>query len=364
MKKRELVYEILKLALGEELSCGDGLANVTPQDWDWAFKTLSMHGLGAFAYSAIEKLPQTARPPKEVLLKFISINMSSFQAYMKLKKLAGKIEEVVKGAGVKCLLLKGLSLAEYYPKPETRKFLDIDLYAPGAEKKVDEAFVAMGVEVDTEFYRHSHMTLGGVLVENHQCLLDVRGRERLRILDGDLKRMALAHLESFEGPGLYYPDARFSLIFNLHHAMSHFIYEGISFKFLVDWVLFMRAEKELLTMDQKVMDSMREHGVLKFAAVMSKVAVEHLGLSIDDVPMYIRQEMALLKPWAVDRFIDDLFRPYEQIHQKNIIAERLHSVRRIIKAAWKPKEFLGQSAIGFVWDKFLPILRGQKFEAD
>ena len=66
----------------------------------------------------------------------------------------------------------------------------------------------------------------------------------------------------------------------------------------------------------------------------------------------------------VKRFIDDLFRPYEQIHQKNIVLERLHSVRRIVKAAWKPKEFLGQSAVGFVWDKFVPILMGRKFEAD
>ena len=46
------------------------------------------------------------------------------------------------------------------------------------------------------------------------------------------------------------------------------------------------------------------------------------------------------------------------------VLERLHSVRRIIKAAWKPKEFLGQSAVGFVWDKFVPILMGRKFEAD
>ena len=78
----------------------------------------------------------------------------------------------------------------------------------------------------------------------------------------------------------------------------------------------------------------------------------------------IRAEMPGLKPKVVERFIDDLFRPYEQIHQKNIIAERLHSVRRIIRAAWKPKEFLGQSAVGFVWDKFLPILRGERIEAD
>ena len=103
---------------------------------------------------------------------------------------------------------------------------------------------------------------------------------------------------------------------------------------------------------------------MKFAAVMSEVSVRHLGLSSEDVPECIREEMALLKPRLVGKFIDDLFRPYEQIHQRNIVAERLHSVRRIIKASWKPKEFLGQSAVGFVWDKFLPILMGKKFEAD
>jgi hypothetical protein len=282
---------------------------------------------------------------------------------MKLNQLAGKIEDVIRQNGVKCLLLKGLSLAKYYCRPETRKFLDIDLYAPGAEKEIDQAFEAKGVKVDTDFYRHSHMTLGGVLVENHHCLLDIRGRERLRALDADLKQMAQMHLDSFDGPGLYYPDARFSLIFNLHHAMSHFIYEGISFKFLVDWVYFLRRERDLLSTDQTAV-SLREHGLLKFAAVMTKVCVDHLGLQKADVPMCIQEEMLTLKQPLVERFIDDLFRPYEQIHRSNIISERIHSVVRIIKAAWKPKAFLGQSAIGFVWDKFLPILRGHKFEAD
>ena len=66
----------------------------------------------------------------------------------------------------------------------------------------------------------------------------------------------------------------------------------------------------------------------------------------------------------VNRFVDDLFRPYEKIHFRNILSERIHSVMRIARAAWKPKEFLGQSAVGFVWGKVLPILRGKKFEAD
>ena len=157
--------------------------------------------------------------------------------------------------------------------------------------------------------------------------------------------------------------ARFSLIFNLHHAMSHFIYEGISFKFLVDWIYFLRREKDLLK-DKRTAEDLQRHGLLKFAAVMSEVSVRHLGLDMEDVPECVCAEMASLRPKVVEKFIDDLFRPYEQIHQKNIVLERLHSVRRIVKAAWKPKEFLGQSAVSFVWDKFLPILMGKKFEAD
>ena len=109
---------------------------------------------------------------------------------------------------------------------------------------------------------------------------------------------------------------------------------------------------------------MREHGLLKFAAVMSEVSVRHLGLDIDDVPECVKAEMARLKPSVVDRFIDDLFRTYEPSHKKSRFLERLNNVRRIIKSAWKPKEFLGQSAFGFVWSKFVPILMGRKYEAD
>ena len=109
---------------------------------------------------------------------------------------------------------------------------------------------------------------------------------------------------------------------------------------------------------------LKEHKLMKFAAVMSEVSVNYLGLDLDDVPECIRVEMASLKPDLVEKFLSDLFRPYEQSHKKTIIAERLNNVRRIVKSSWKPKAFLGQSAIGFVWDKFFPILMGKKFVAD
>lgn len=363
MNNRELIYSLIRMSLAGAQEGFDVFEGVSAPQWEWTFRVLSMHGLAAFVFPLVERMPQEVRPPKEVVLKFIAADMEAQRSFMRIRALADKIEGVLKENDVKCLLLKGLSLSEYYPRPHSRRSVDIDLYAPGLECRVDDVFASKGINVNTDFYRHSHMTLGGILVENHQCLLDVRGRDRLRILDGDLKRMALMHLGAFDGPGLYYPDACFSLIFNLHHAMSHFIYEGISFKFLVDWILFLRRERELLTTDY-IAACLREHGLLKFAAVMSEVSVRYLGLKLTDVPKCIQSEMTVLKPQIVERFVEDLFRPYERIHQKNIVAERLYSVRRIIKAAWKPKEFLEQSAVGFVWDKFLPILMGRKFEAD
>lgn len=369
---RELIYNVLKLALADgaaqsanlsgEVKPECGFVGVTSSGWEWAFSVLSMHGLAAFAYGAVEKMPQQMRPSKAVLLKFIASDMASQKEYAKLKALVEKMEGAIRQADIKCLLLKGLSLAEYYPKPHTRKFVDVDLYAPGAEDSVDEVFRSKGVAVDDEFYRHSHFKLGGVLVENHKCLLDIRGRDALLELDADLKAMAVAHLAGKKA-GLHYPDARFSAIFNLHHAMSHFIYEGISFKFLVDWILFLRNEKELLAADQMA-SSLRKHNLVKFAAMMSLFSVHHLGLKMDEVPEYLHAEMSAITSRVEGRFEDDLFRPYEKVHQKSLVAERIGNVRRIIKSAWKPKEFLGQSAVGFVWDKFLPILLGKKYEAD
>jgi hypothetical protein len=174
--------------------------------------------------------------------------------------------------------------------------------------------------------------------------------------------MVKNYLDPFP-PGLHRPDPLFAGIFNLHHALSHFIYEGISFKFLTDWALFLKGERDVMA-SYEMKDHLERHCLLKFAAAMTVVAVRYMGLSADYVPSYLAPEMEGLSPEVMDKFVDDLFRPYEPSHSHNIIKERTVNVRRIIKASWKPREFLGQSAFLFVINKFIPILLGKKYEAD
>ena len=362
--RRNLVFDLIKLSIFDNADVDlESIKNMDDKSWEWSYDVLAKHGVAALVCNWLGRNAYGITPPPDVLINFVSAETIAKRSYVKLKKIMEKLTLIMSENGIKSLLLKGFSLAAYYPQPELRIFADIDIYAPNDDRKIDGIFASRGVPVKTHFYRHSHMKLGSIAVENHHYLLDVRGRKRFIKLDADLRNSALIYLDSFDAPGLYYPDPYFSLIFNLHHAMSHFIYEGISLKFLVDWIYFFQKEIAFLDSD-KIGDSLREHQLLKFAAVMTEVSVRYLGLNYEIVPEYLKHEMSLLPPFVIRKFLDDLFRPYHLIRKRNFLTDRLNSVLGIIRASWKPKIFLDQSAVVFIWNKFLAIMVGESVEAD
>lgn len=359
---RQRVWALLDGALNDTAPCEDLFVGMSDEQWNEVYSVLSMHSVSVFVFDSVSRMAEKCRPSSEVLRRFIFQSLAYEKEFAKLEALTDKMASLMKDNDVKCLMLKGHTIASYYPKPFSRKSVDIDIYSPDNGERIDEIFREKGVNVDSEFYRHSHFFLNKVMVENHKCLLDIRGRKDLKALDDELKRLANDHLSGL-GAGMHAPDAEFSAIFNLHHALSHFIYEGISFKFLVDWVLFLRAEREVMA-SEWIKEALNRHRLLRFAAAMTSVSFRYMGLSRDDVPEYIAVEADRISDEIISRFTDDLFRPYEPSHSHNIIKERTVNVRRIIKASWKPREFLGQSAFVFVMNKFIPILLGRKYEAD
>lgn len=360
MNKQKLIFDILRCALnGCDESSHKCFEKVSDDEWKWAYSVLSMHGVSVFAYTAIEYLPVEYRPHKEVILKFISSSLAAERNYSRLSNIVKAIDDLLSKNQVTCLLLKGMSLSDYYPKPHMRTFADVDIYAPDMGKELDRIFSDSGLHVDNDFYRHSHVSFSGITIENHKCLLDLRGRQAQCKFDDDLRIMAKSYLSGKDKAGLHYPPPAFSLLFNLHHALSHFIYEGISFKFLVDWILLIRAETETIN-SQLIADMIRQHNLVKFAAMMTRVAVDLLGLRENEVPEFLSSAVQSIDPAVEIKFIDDLFRDYEQVHSSNRILDRLGLAKRIINAAWKPKEFLGQSSFMFVIHKFVPIFLGRK----
>lgn len=361
---RELIYDILRVTLADgKVDFYGTLQEVSAEDWQWMYDVLSLHGVAPLVGDAITKLPEEMRPPKTILLKFIAAQVSCEQNYTKMGKLVANLDKFFTERNIKCLLLKGFNIAAYYPKPYLRRFVDLDLYAPEIAAEIDAAFIENGFEVEYDFYKHSHLLINGILVENHKCLLDSRGRRRQGERDDELKKIATRQLHRNEKMGLQYPIPEFSVVFNLHHALSHFIYEGISLKFIVDWFFFLRKEKSVVG-SEKVRCLILKHNLMDFASVMTLICVKYLGLGMHEIPHYLQAGIKSVQPSIEVKFIEDLFRPYEHPQEMNLLRKRISLVRHIMNASWKPKAFLGESAFTFVIGKIIPILLGKTYEAD
>ncbi len=337
--------------------------SLTEEEWELLASTLALHAMSSMGYYGLEPLIARDLVPTKVKMKIIHEVLAAERSNTLMQALVGKFHQLLKEADMKCLLLKGPSLAAYYRKPYDRKFVDLDLYAPDQGREVDNLFRSKGVKVDDGFYRHSHLNVKGVSIENHHYLLDVQGRSYQIERDNELKDLAIQYLKNINGPGLYYPGPKFATIFNLHHALSHLVYEGISLRFILDWGLFLKAELRVVNTPE--METMiRKHNLMKLAAAMTKVLVDKMNFAVEELPEYLVKEMGTLDARLMERFYQDLFRKYEVIYSKSVLRDRFMTVRRIFRASWKVKAFLGENPFIFVVGKILPILRGKKFEAD
>lgn len=356
---RDFVFAILKAAIWKIPVCTpEGFG---AEEWGMVHSVMSIHGLTAFAYDAVTAMPDAMKPPKAVSFRFISSVIAAEQNYAKLVEVDRRLNELICKFGYKALRLKGFTLAAYYPKPSSRRFGDIDIYSPDKGDAIDDCFRSKGIEVDDSFYRHSHCRINGIFIENHKCLLDIRGRKRLRELDRTLKNMASDILRRETLPALYNPDAFFSAIFNLHHSLSHFIYEGVTLKFLTDWILFLKSEREVMN-SERMEEMLQAHGLIKYAGLLTRVSIDHLGLTEEFLPSYLFKAAESIAPELENKFIEDMFRPYQEPYYENKVKVRINNIRRIVKSSWKTEEFLGQSSFSFLCGKALPILLGKNKE--
>ena len=108
-----------------------------------------------------------------------------------------------------------------------------------------------GFKVERGFYKNSAFYMPGFAVESHRYMVPFRGNKILRRLEVMLQGMireipAQGRNEDvrFEGTELWHPSAMVSALFLIEHAYSHFLHEGLTWKMVLDWLLFSRKHKD------------------------------------------------------------------------------------------------------------------------
>lgn len=297
-----IFLELVRLAIGKKESLKEG--NYLGINWGEMHALAEQQGLLAVVLDGIEAFPLEFRPPKVSLLQWIGESLQEEKQYSIQAKASAEMALLFHNNYIRTYVLKGAVLAECYPKPSHRHSSDMDCFLLLEGDSYDpwalgnDLIKSKGYEVSTSFYKNSTFYLPGLVVENHKYLVPFRGNRQLRNLEIMLQGMLREDKgeSRFESTYLYRPPVMVSSLFIIEHAYSHFLHEGLTWRFILDWVLFSKKYKD--SIDWFALDALiDEFGFRKFFDSFNRLG-KYLCGEIDVLDLTKNDKRMLADVWA------------------------------------------------------------------
>lgn len=347
---RETFLNLVRLGIGRSV---EAIPEIV--DWEYIKILADQQGLSTVVLDGIEKLPATSRPPQEFLLEWIGESLQNENLYTTQQKAALKMADLYHENHIRTYVLKGAVIAECYPKPQSRLSSDMDCFLLPEEGDFDawslgnDLIKAKGFEVLDDFYKNSKFLMPDLTVENHQFFTPFRGNDTLKSLEKLLQKQIRNDKgeDRIEGTCLCRPPVMTSALFIIEHAYSHFLHEGLTWRHVLDWMMF--SKKHEREIDWKQLDAWIE----EFGFRMFYESYYRLGKYLVGELRVLSQESEQVRAEGL-KFRDSLM-------LKDIWAELdVHETVRGIKgklalagntwrARWKYRHFSNISMIQALW---------------
>ena len=234
------------------------LSDYSADRWMRLLKEAARQGLLAIAWDALEKLQAEhgglcRGMSRETRIRWALSIKNIEEVHLRqreaLKELAGIFAE----SGMRVMVLKGLGLADMYPRPEHRECGDLDIYLFGDFEKGNEVMRKMGIAVEYDGTKHSKFYYKGIPVENHKNFLNVTTTR----VDKDLERELIRILQEQKcgsldlgGITVVVPPPDFQMIFLTRHTITHFLASGLVLRHLYDFGIFYSAHAQEVDLDR------------------------------------------------------------------------------------------------------------------
>lgn len=267
MKIEDFFLQLVRLGIGQSP------LPAYPESIDWkGITTLAeSQGLSAIILDGMERIPVELKPEKKDLLRIIGSVLHSEDVFVTQWKSACELARLYSRNGIRTYVLKGYVISECYPNPKHRPSVDLDCFltpvqGDGNVWELGNRLVEnLGYNVDRSFYKNSAFSLPGLAVENHHFMVPVRGNKTMKSLERVLQSYIYADKgeDVFEGTCLYRPPVLMSALFLIEHSYSHFLHEGLTWRHVLDWMMFRR--KHIHEIDWNTFDALiDEFGFRRF----------------------------------------------------------------------------------------------------
>lgn len=356
------LYYILSCAVnGKELEV-ERLKDVTPEVWQEVYLMGKAQGVTGLLFEKIKTLPKEVAPPREVVMQWMSHTMSIERQTKALYQKSAEFANLMAKEGLQTMVLKGLALCGYFPNPWHREYGDLDCYLyevkegkvlwDGCYERGNLVAEANSIEVERGFYKHSHIKYKGVEVENHQFALPIKDGAEVKALERELRRQVATteRLKRIGQTHLYRPSADFTALFLTAHSLSHFLFESIKLRHVLDWAFFVKAEHDKVDWDNfwKWCDRMK---YTRFVMCLNYICEHYLKM---DLPQEVNKTWDEKVAVLSERILDDIFGGYSLYTQNHSgLMHRVMIIKSYLKGLWKFNEVHQRNAFWLMGRRIL-----------
>ena len=334
-ENHRILIKLISVSLGH-----DSIELPTEEiDWKSIAELANQHEVDALAfdgYQQIHGLLGNQSLLQEDLLEWIGQSLMLESQCKQQLESAKRLAELYAPKNICTYILKGFSIAQYYPKPNHRYSCDFDCFlireGVSAQEEGNKLIEDRCFEVDRSYYKNSSFVFDGLPVENHRYCCSIKRGKRTADLEAYLESLLFNYKPDYlEGSKLALPPLMFQAVFLIEHACGHFLYEKMSLKNICDWACFRKANQNQLDWDE-FYEVSEKYGLLEFVYTMNHLADFLLGEC---------KYSALSK---VDkRVLEDTLK--NSSLPQNKMMQRLWKAIGIMRSGWKFRNFSSDSMI-------------------
>lgn len=262
-------------------------------DWETVIKLAQKHAVYGIIIDSVRFLPERLRPTGTVAAKMNRFALGLIQTNLILDKTVGRLVTFFKQYGINGVLLKGQGIARLYRMPQMRQSGDIDFYVGKKfyKKALDLCREKLIGDKDecNECEKHFSFTMDGVPIELHRLATRIyspfrKNRFQKWIVE-ELEHSPNRRILTIGNTDVALPSYDFDAIFIFYHAWRHYITGGIGLRQLCDWAMIFHTHGGDIDW-KRLKDNIARFGMTEGWKLFACIAVDHLGLSEDQMPLY------------------------------------------------------------------------------
>lgn len=330
----DTLFALLRAALHPERE--ERVAWSVSPDWPSVYRLATEQGVLAIAWDGYTRLLQEGQIPTEwqmprMLKLQWAMNVDKIERrYAQQKNAAADLACHYAQASIRTVVLKGFAVSAVYPIPSHRECGDLDCYLCGSYEQGNVIAEKQGGRVERDYYKHSHIHYKGLMVENHQFCVAIRGSQERKALERYLQSLVATPSGHYvEETHLEIPSADFNALFLTAHGFSHFLNEGLKLRHLCDWMMVLKHGEEQI--DWRAFYSLTDRlSYTAFASVMTALAIRDLGLELHNSAVRSDVQYA-------DRVLNDILWQNNAIYSsgKSRFKQRMMLITNRLQMIWK-----------------------------